>query len=90
MNNGVQDLMDGVSAYVQYVIDNSGQLLLKSCIIGSYDTKTHKYTGTIDGVNCTNIQSICSEVFSRNTVVKVLCNKYNNVLNNITIIGKIQ
>lgn len=90
MKDGVQDLMDGVIAYTKTTLENSGQLLLKSCIIESYNSKTHRYVGTIDGVSCTDIASICSTIFTKNTVVKVLCNRYSNVLNNITIIGQIQ
>ena len=90
MRDGIKDLMDGIESYVKHAIEQNGQLTLRSCQIKSYDSRTHKYTGVIDTVEYNNIVTISTTVYSSGDVVKVLANNYNNALNNITIIGKVQ
>ena len=90
MKQGVEDLISGIMTYVDNAIAKSGNLIMRGCQIKSYDSITHFYTGVIDNIEYNRIQSISSTIYNSGDVVKVLANNYKKVLNNITIIGKVQ
>jgi hypothetical protein len=91
MRAGIDDLMSGVETCVKREIEKSGGVIMRSCMISSYDSHAHTYTGTIDAIEYTNIKSIVpSTTYTSGDVVCVLANSYRKSLNNITIIGKVQ
>ena len=73
-------------------IDNLTQECLQSCEEMESDYEKVKYISEylIDTVEYNNIVTISTTTYSSGDVVKVLANNYNNALNNITIIGKVQ
>ena len=90
MRDGINDLIAGIETCVNSQIEKSGGVVMRSCMIKSYDSHTHTYTGTIDTVEYSNIKSLVSTQYTQGTVVCVLANSYRKSLNNITIIGKVQ
>jgi hypothetical protein len=90
MRAGIDDLMSGVETCVKSELEKSGGIVMRSCMIKSYDSHTHTYTGMIDTIEYSNIKSIVSTQYTAGTVVTVLANSYRKSLNNITIIGKVQ
>ena len=90
MRAGIDDLMSGIETCVKSEIEKSGGVIMRSCMIRSYDAHTHMYTGTIDAIEYHNIKSIVSTTYTSGDVVCVLANSYRKSLNNIIIIGKVQ
>lgn len=90
MKEGINDLIAGIETCVNSQIEKNGGVIMRSCMIKSYDSHAHTYTGTIDTVEYSNIKSLVSTQYTQGEVVCILANSYRKTLNNITIIGKVQ
>jgi hypothetical protein len=90
MKQGIRELISGIELIVNRKFEKTTRLTMLTCLIQKYDSSTHRYTGTIKNIQYSNIMSINPTQFAVGDSVRVLANVTNNILSNITIIGKIQ